>query len=112
MGEGPAARRDHGRSNARRPRSARPTHRLKPKPATSLGERVLTTIVHYQLDCRDWRRRVADELIDALLFDAIEAGVPIESLFDALRRRMGKDIRFHPPPMTTAQQSEKKSSYG
>ena len=59
-------------------------------------------IVHAQLDALDEARTVADELIEALLFNAVEAGVSIRSLIDAWGRRFGpgtcrewaRDIRW------------------
>ena len=59
--------------------------RLKAEP---IGPVVLE-IVHAQLDALDEARTVADELIEALLFNAVEAGVSIQNLIDAWGRRFG-----------------------
>jgi urease accessory protein UreF len=62
-------------------------HRLKADPIGS----VVLEIVHAQLDALE--RTVADELIEALLFNAVEAGVSIRSLIDAWGRRFGPGTR-------------------
>lgn len=54
---------------------------------------VVLEIVHAQLDALDEARTVADELIEVLLFNAVEAGVSIRSLIDALGRRFGPGTR-------------------
>jgi hypothetical protein len=46
-------------------------------------------IVGTQPDNLDTAREAANELIEALLFDAADAGVPIASLIDAFSRRFG-----------------------
>ena len=56
--------------------------------APDLTEIVLE-IVRAQLDHLGRDRELASELIEALLFDAREAGVPIASLIDAFDRRFG-----------------------
>ena len=53
---------------------------------------VVLEIVHAQLDALDEARTVADELIEALLFNAVEAGVSIQNLIDAWDRRFGPGI--------------------
>ena len=62
--------------------------RLKAERRDPIGPVVLE-IVHAQLDALDEARTVADELIEVLLFNAVEAGVSIRSLIDAWGRRFG-----------------------
>lgn len=45
-----------------------------------------------EADQFDDERRIADDLIDQLLVAAMEEGVSIASLFEALRRRVGIEI--------------------
>ena len=58
------------------------------RPAAEPVPVTVVRIVHDQLDHLDETRRVAADLIDQLLFAAMEVGVSIERLFEAFRRRM------------------------